>query len=72
MATRWASSWTGRPAIGSPSIVSVPVRPPPIDAGASPEATRQIVDLPASFAPTSPTISPSARRRSTSWIAGLA
>ena len=64
-----------RPA--SPSSVSVPLRSPPIDAGASPEATRQSVDLPASFGPTSPTISPSSSRRSTSWrtvvrVAGVA
>ena len=52
-----------RPAVGSPSSVSVPVRLPPIDAGARPDATRQSVDLPASFGPTSPTISPSSRRR---------
>ena len=63
--TRSASSWVLRPAIGSPSIASVPVSLPPIDAGASPDATRHSVDLPASFGPTRPTISPSPMARST-------
>ena len=42
------------------------------DAGASPDATRHIVDLPASFGPTSPTLSPSASARSTSWSTRVA
>ena len=36
-----------------------------------PTATRQSVDLPASFGPTSPTISPSSSARSMSWRTGL-
>ena len=70
--TRVANSWSGLPAIDTPSIATVPVSPPPIEPGASPEATRHSVDLPASFAPTTPTISPSASVRSMSWRTGLA
>ena len=44
------------PSTATPS----PVSAPPIEPGARPDATRQSVDLPASLAPTSPTISPSA------------
>lgn len=66
------NSWSGRPAIHTPSISSLPVSAPPIDPGASPDATRQSVDLPDSLAPTTPTISPSARVRSTSRRTGVA
>ena len=53
--TRVANSWSGLPAIDvavdrRPS----PVSAPPIEPGARPEATRHSVDLPASFAPTTP------------------
>ena len=46
--TRLASSCVFRPAIGSPSIVSVPVSAPPIDAGREPggdEAERRLAGL---------------------------
>ena len=65
--TRVANSWVGLPAIGSPSIESVPVSVPPIDAGARPggdETERRLAGL---VGPTSPTISPSASVRSISW-----
>ena len=71
--TRVENSWSGLPAIGSPSMDrQPPVNAPPIEPGASPEATRQSVDLPASLAPTTPTISPSASVRSMSWRTCLA
>ena len=50
--TRVENSWSGLPAIASPSIDSPPpVNAPPIEPGASPEATRHSVDLPDSFGP---------------------
>ena len=67
-----ANSWTGRPVIACPSMTREPVRPPPIEAGASPHARRQMVDLPASFGPISPTISPSPSARSMSWTTAFA
>ena len=72
MPTRVANSYSGLPAMASPSISRRPVRAPPIEPGARPDATRHSVDLPASLAPTTPTISPSARVRSMSWRTGLA
>ena len=64
MPTRVANSWSGRPAMSTavdrePS----PVSAPPIEPGARPDATRHSVDLPASLAPTTPTISPSRERQ---------
>ena len=49
--------------MASPSIAAAAGQRAADRPGARPEATRHSVDLPASLAPTTPTISPSARRQ---------